>query len=131
MIDVHSNVYPDGFVVNLHTLPQFEAEAQAARAAGRTLSVAAESLFTKQAPLVVGCASGVRSLRAAQLLREHGFTQVVEQRAGMDGVRDAFGRQKEKGHRPEGLPVATQAASGRSHAEIRTQLASPSLAGGH
>jgi rhodanese-related sulfurtransferase len=82
-----------------------------------------ESLFSKQAPLVVGCASGVRSLRAAQLLREHGFTEVVEQRAGMDGVRDAFGRVKEKGHLAEGLPVATRAASGRSHTEIRALLA--------
>lgn len=77
------------------------------------------AVFDKDAPLVVGCASGVRSLRAANLLLEHGFTRVVEQRAGMDGVRDAFGRVKERGHRAEGLPVATRAVSGRSHAEIR------------
>ena len=85
--------------------PSFLAEVQAA--------------FTTQTPLVVGCASGVRSLRAAELLRVHGFTQVVEQRAGMDGVRDAFGRVKEKGYRAEGLPVATRTAPGRSRQELR------------
>lgn len=78
-----------------------------------------EALFEKSAPLVVGCASGVRSLRAAQLLRERGFARVVELRAGMDGVRDAFGRVKEKGYRAESLPLATRAAPGRSHAEVR------------
>jgi rhodanese-related sulfurtransferase len=82
-----------------------------------------EVLFAKSAPLVVGCASGVRSLRAAELLRAQGFTRVVEQRAGMEGVRDAFGRVKEKGHRAEGLPVATRAAPGRNHAEVRALLA--------
>src|SRR6187397_2525860 len=46
--------------------------------------------------IVVGCASGVRSLRAAELLGEAGFRDVVEQRAGIDGVRDPFGRVREK-----------------------------------
>lgn len=56
-------------------------------------------------PVVVGCATGVRSLAAARLLIEAGFQQVVEQRAGMSGVRDAFGRVQERGWRDEGLPV--------------------------
>ena len=80
------------------------------------------ALFATAAPLVVGCASGVRSARAAELLRGRGFTRVVEQRAGMEGVRDAFGRVKEKGYRAEGLPVATRAAPGRSHADARALL---------
>ncbi|HEX6241485.1 MAG TPA: rhodanese-like domain-containing protein [Polyangiales bacterium] len=71
------------------------------------------------AKLVVGCASGVRSQRASALLLEAGFRDVVEQRAGIDGVRDPFGRVREKGHRAEGLPLATRAEPGRSHAEIR------------
>lgn len=57
-------------------------------------------------PLIVGCATGVRSREAARLLRECGFTRIVEQRAGMDGVRDAFGRVAEPGWRAEGLPTA-------------------------
>lgn len=75
--------------------------------------------------LVVGCATGVRSLRAAELLQDAGFTQVVEQRAGIDGVRDAFGRVREKGHRAEGLPLSTLVEPGRSHAEIRARASKP------
>lgn len=69
--------------------------------------------------IVVGCASGVRSQRASQLLAEAGFLELVEQRAGVDGVRDPFGRVREPGHRAEGLPLVTRAEPGRSHAEIR------------
>jgi rhodanese-related sulfurtransferase len=71
------------------------------------------------AKIVVGCASGVRSQRASELLLAAGFLDVVEQRAGIEGVRDAFGRVREKGHRAEGLPLAMQAEPGRSYAEIR------------
>jgi rhodanese-related sulfurtransferase len=73
--------------------------------------------------VVVGCASGVRSLRAAELLGAAGFPELVEQRAGIEGVRDPFGRMREKGHRAEGLPLSTRAEPGRSHAEIRVLLA--------
>jgi rhodanese-related sulfurtransferase len=62
-------------------------------------------LLGDDARVIVGCATGVRSLVAAQQLLAAGFTDVLEQRAGMDGVRDAFGRLKERGWRDEGLPV--------------------------
>jgi rhodanese-related sulfurtransferase len=74
--------------------------------------------FGASAKLVVGCASGVRSLCAAELLRAAGFREVLEQHAGMEGARDAFGRVKEKGHRAEGLPVTTETEPGRSYAEL-------------
>ena len=64
------------------------------------------ALFSADAGIVVGCAAGVRSLRAAQVLEESGFTNLVEQRAGMSGIRDAFGRVRERGWRDEGLPLA-------------------------
>ena len=64
-----------------------------------------ESALGREARIVVGCASGVRSLAAAALLVEHGFLHVCEQRAGMNGVRDPFGRVREPGWRAAGLPV--------------------------
>lgn len=73
------------------------------------------ALFAKHAPIVVGCASGVRSLRAAEQLIADGYEHVVEQRAGMEGVRDPFGRVKEKGHRGEGLPVVLSGDPARSY----------------
>lgn len=77
--------------------------------------------FAKDAKLVVGCATGVRSLRAAELLIGEGYTQISEQRAGMDGVRDAFGRVREKGHRAEGLPISLSSEPGRSYAALLAQ----------
>ena len=61
--------------------------------------------FDRGTKLVVGCATGVRSLEAARLLSEQGFEHVIEQRAGMHGVRDPFGRVRERGWRDEGLPT--------------------------
>lgn len=64
-----------------------------------------EGVLARDARIVVGCASGVRSLAAATALVESGFSEVCEQRAGMAGVRDPFGRVREKGWRDEGLPT--------------------------
>jgi rhodanese-related sulfurtransferase len=75
--------------------------------------------FAPDAKLVVGCKAGARSLKAAQLLSAHDFTQVVEQRAGMDGVADPFGRVRERGWRAEGLPCALRAEPGHTHAELK------------
>ena len=62
--------------------------------------------FAPETRLILGCESGVRSLRAARLLEAAGFFDVCEQRAGMGGDRDAFGRVKERGYRAEGLPLS-------------------------
>ena len=64
-------------------------------------------LFPRDAKIVVGCATGMRSLRAAELLLGAGFTDVVDQRAGMDGVRSAFGGLLEPGWTEAGLPVSS------------------------
>lgn len=61
--------------------------------------------FPKDAPLVVGCKSGGRSLQAATLMTAAGYTQVVDMRGGFDGERDAMGRMVVKGWAEEGLPV--------------------------
>ena len=48
--------------------------------------------FAKDAKIVVGCKAGGRSLQAAELMAREGFSDVIDQRAGFDGARDAFGR---------------------------------------
>lgn len=77
--------------------------------------------FSKDQPLVVGCRSGSRSQRAAGALAAAGFV-VVEQRAGMAGSRDAFGRVTEAGWEAEGLPCATWTDPGHTYAELRRRL---------
>ena len=47
---------------------------------------AAQAAFGKDDRLVIGCRSGRRSMRAAQMLIDVGFTQVIEQRAGFEAT---------------------------------------------
>lgn len=79
-----------------------------------------ESVFPKDAKLVVGCQVGGRSLRAAGMLIAAGYTEVVDQRAGFGGARGPFGEIEEPGWQTAGLEVATGADPGRSYEELAT-----------
>ena len=78
------------------------------------LSVVQKS-FPTDAKLVLGCKGGGRSLRAAQMLEAAGYTAVVDQRAGFEG------NPAEPGWRPKGLPVDTQAETGRAYEALRAK----------
>jgi rhodanese-related sulfurtransferase len=80
-----------------------------------------EAAFAKGARLVVGCKSGGRSRRAAALLAAAGYADVVDQRAGFDGVRDAFGAVVEPGWARAGLPVGRGRPPGRCYADLRAR----------
>jgi rhodanese-related sulfurtransferase len=75
--------------------------------------------FAKDAKIICGCRSGGRSLRAAQLLIGAGFTNVLEQRAGWDGARNAFGQVAEAGWSRIGLPSEQGQPSGRSWEDLK------------
>jgi rhodanese-related sulfurtransferase len=77
----------------------------------------AGQLFDTTARLVLGCKSGVRSLRAAEALAELGYLELLELRPGYDGLRDAFGRVREPGWLASGLPVE-QHTEGGKYAEL-------------
>lgn len=74
-------------------------------------------VFSKEHALVVGCHSGSRSHRAAQLLANAGFVQLAELAVGFDGKRDAFGRLS-AGWRRKGLPVETDAQPHQRYAML-------------
>jgi putative redox protein len=78
-----------------------------------------EKLFAKDARLVIGCRSGNRSLKAAADLAAAGFTNLLEQRAGMIGVKDATGQLVEPGWPGAGLPTGTGAPVNRSYADLK------------
>jgi rhodanese-related sulfurtransferase len=78
--------------------------------------------FPKDAKLVLGCQSGNRSMAAAQLLIDAGFTHLLEQRAGFGGIRDAFGGVAEHGWQGAGLPVSTTLDPGHSYPELLATL---------
>jgi rhodanese-related sulfurtransferase len=77
-------------------------------------------LFRVEAKIVVGCATGVRSRRAAEMLAREGFLDVADQRAGMEGARSPFGQVLERGWSAAGLPTATGSDAG-SYAAVQTR----------
>ena len=78
-----------------------------------------DGAFPKDAKIIVGCKAGGRSLRAAQVLLGQGFTSVLDQRAGWDGARDAFGQVSEPGWGRAGLPSEKGSPEGRSWDEMK------------
>jgi rhodanese-related sulfurtransferase len=80
-----------------------------------------QARFPKEQKLVVGCRSGGRSLRAAELLTSEGYLEIVDQRAGWDGARDPFGRVVDAGWSQSQLPIEAEAAPGRSWRELSEQ----------
>ncbi|MBL8862197.1 MAG: rhodanese-like domain-containing protein [Planctomycetes bacterium] len=73
--------------------------------------------FARDAPLVIGCQSGMRSQKACELLEAAGFTNLVNMECGFGGAHDARG-----GVRPGwsacGLPTETGRPAGRTYAEL-------------
>ncbi len=71
--------------------------------------------FAKGAKLVITCQAGSRSRQAAALLEAAGFVELVDQKDGFGGTKDAFGSVVEPGWRGAGLPVSLEPAPGRSY----------------
>jgi rhodanese-related sulfurtransferase len=78
-----------------------------------------EALYGKDAKLVLGCKTGVRSMKAAQMLAAAGFTSIVDQRAGWAGARSPFGQLVEAGWEGAGLPSEKGTPEGRSWADLQ------------
>jgi len=76
------------------------------------------ALYAKDQKLILGCRSGGRSLRAAEALIAAGYTNIIDQRAGYEGPRNAFGAIVEQGWATAGLPTESETAGG-SYAELR------------
>jgi rhodanese-related sulfurtransferase len=79
--------------------------------------------FAPSAKIVVGCKAGGRSMRAAQILAQQGFTDVLDQRAGWDGARNEFGQVAETGWAGAGLPKESGAPEGRSYPNLKKRCA--------
>jgi len=77
-----------------------------------------EVALPRDTNIVVGCMSGGRSLRAAQLLEAAGYQNVVDQRAGFGGARDPTGRTIEPGWAARNLPVEKGHPPGRCYSDL-------------
>ncbi|WP_373046551.1 rhodanese-like domain-containing protein [Vulgatibacter sp.] len=72
--------------------------------------------------VILGCAGGNRSMRAAEALERDGYDELVEQRAGFGGARDMAGQLVEPGWESCGLPCEAGAPEGRSWKSHQAQL---------
>ncbi|HEV8375684.1 MAG TPA: rhodanese-like domain-containing protein [Candidatus Polarisedimenticolia bacterium] len=78
--------------------------------------------FAEDAKLLVGCMSGGRSLKAAEMLEQAGFREVINVRCGFGGERDARGRVVEPGWAELGLPVEQESRTGASYETLRSKI---------
>ena len=78
---------------------------------------AVAATFPKDQKLVLGCASGGRSMQALEMLQQAGYASLIDQRCGFEGSR------VEPGWRASGLPIATSAPE-RDWATIQARITS-------
>lgn len=78
--------------------------------------------FAKDAPIIVGCASGMRSQRAAEMLADAGYTSVTNMQGGFGGARDHAGRVVTPGWADAGLPVCRDCGPENSYAGLRAKV---------
>jgi rhodanese-related sulfurtransferase len=124
-VDVRSEPeFADGHPAGAYNVPLMHLRAGAMQANPDFLRVMGVC-FAKDAKIVVGCNRGGRSLRAARALLAAGYTEVLEQRAGWDGARDAFGQVSESGWSRAGLPMERGAPEERAYATL-AKKATPS-----
>ncbi|MBI4551546.1 MAG: rhodanese-like domain-containing protein [Candidatus Latescibacteria bacterium] len=78
--------------------------------------------FPTDAKLVIGCQSGMRSARAAEMLLQAGYTTVINVRCGFGGERDQFGRLINKGWAELGLPMSTDNGEGVNYESLAARI---------
>lgn len=121
-VDVRSiPEFDAGHTPGAYNIPLMHATPSGMRPNGEFMSVI-DVVFPKDSKLILGCRSGNRSLRAAEALLAAGFDNVVDQRAGHGGARDAFGQLQEAGWEGAGLEVATEAQPGRAYEALLVRL---------
>jgi rhodanese-related sulfurtransferase len=81
-----------------------------------------QSAFAREERLLLGCRSGGRSRRAAEMLQQLGYTQLADLVTGWEGTRDDFGRPI-PGWGPRGFPAESGAPEGQRYQDVRRRKA--------
>lgn len=77
-----------------------------------------EAHFSKDSKIIVGCQAGGRSQRAAELLAQAGYTDVVNMQGGFGGGRDQSGTTVISGWSECGLPTCKDCGTANSYAGL-------------
>lgn len=110
--------FEQGHPAGAYNIPLLHMSASGAMEPNPDFLRVVNATFDRDQRLVIGCRTGVRSLRAAEMLDAAGWAHVVDQRAGWEGPRDAFGQITEAGWARVGLPTSTEAEPGRRYEEL-------------
>ena len=119
LLDAGEHVYLDvrstpefaaGHVPGARNVPLLEPDASGRMAPNPRFLEVVEENFARDAKLITGCQKGGRSLKAAEVLQQAGFSNVVDMRGGFGGETDQFGRVTFPGWAPRGLPTTRDAA---------------------
>lgn len=94
-----------GHVPGAKNVPVVEPDASGRMQLNPHFRAIVEKVFGKDAKLITGCQKGGRSLKAAELLLQAGFGDVVDMRGGFGGETDEMGRLSYPGWAPRGLPL--------------------------
>jgi rhodanese-related sulfurtransferase len=77
-----------------------------------------ETHFPRDTKILIGCQSGGRSQRAADILVQAGYANVTNVQGGFGGARDRSGQVVVVGWREAGLPVERGATAGASYDDL-------------
>ena len=114
LLDAGEHVYLDvrstpefaaGHVPGARNVPLLEPDASGRMAPNPRFLEVVEKNFPCDSKLITGCMKGGRSMKAAELLQQAGFSNVVDMRGGFGGETDEMGRVTFPGWAPRGLPV--------------------------
>lgn len=78
--------------------------------------------FATAARLIIGCQAGGRSQRAAEMLAQAGYQNVVNMQGGFGGARDEMGRTVVAGWSACGLPVCRDCGAANTYAGLQSKL---------
>ena len=119
-VDVRSvpefaQAHPAGAV----NVPLFHADGRGQMSPNPEFLAVIQATFAPDAKLLLGCLSGTRSQRAAEILSAAGYRDLANVRTGIGGARDFMGRIVEPGWADLGLPVESEAHPGASYEALR------------
>ena len=117
-VDVRSTPeYEQGHPAGAFNVPIFHRQATG-MTPNRDFLEVMERSFPPDTKLLLGCQSGIRSVRAAEALAAAGYSILANVRGGYGGVRDQLGRVVEKGWAELGLPIEQGSPEDRGYAAL-------------
>ena len=114
--------FAEGHPAKAYNVPLLHRDASGRMIPNADFLAVVRANFPADSRLLIGCQSGGRSLRAAEILEAAGYTQVFNVPCGFGGTRDAAGRMVEPGWAELGLPVESDPRPGASYEFLKGKV---------